>query len=478
MAFTPEQETQLLQVLEAFTNGKRLNELPQIGNTNPFDLIVEVLDTDGESKQSKLAAMLPYIEDQCSYGIEWDTTVSSPLCTRIGNVGLHQSLPVQNGMRGCLLSDAGTVLEYLNPTNWEAHTRDGSNGQVMVEIPAHYRKFETDGTKRRVKVSQYPLPGYHFVKRCYMGAYEASVQRSTLKLCSVVNMAEDFRGGNNNVALDGTYSSLLGKAATAISRTNFRKYARNRNLDTTAWNCNDYNAYKAMFWLYYIEYANFNCQAAFNAQKDVNGFAQGGLGNGVTTLTSAEWSAYNGYYPLIPCGYTDSLGNTSGEVAYAILQEDGSVLKTVYVPRYRGIENPFGHLWKWTDGINVEISSVADGDTSKVYVCDDPAEYNDTNYDGYTLRGLEARAEGYVKSLIFGEQGDIMPAEKGGGSTTYHCDYHYTNIPTSGKVLRGVLFGGYADHGASAGFASATSTNAPSSTPAYVGSRLCFIPVS
>lgn len=59
MAFTPEQEAKLLQIISAFDNGKRLNELPSVSTANPFDLIVEVLDIDGESKQAKLATLLP-----------------------------------------------------------------------------------------------------------------------------------------------------------------------------------------------------------------------------------------------------------------------------------------------------------------------------------------------------------------------------------------------------------------------------------
>ena len=92
------------------------------------------------------------------------------------------------------------------------------------------------------------------------------------------------------------------------------------------------------------------------------------------------------------------------------------------------------------------------------------------------MRGLEARTEGYVKSLILGEHGEIMPESVGGGSTTYFTDYHYTNIPASGKVLRGVLFGGAASYSAHAGLACANSNGVPSSANAYFGSRLCFIP--
>ena len=152
---TAEQEAILEQIIEAFQNGKRLSDLPDVSGTNPFNLICEVLE-DGESKKAALATLLPYMEEECSYGIEFDTAVSSPACTRIGNLSLHKSLPIHNRMKGCLLNDDGEVVEYLNPANWTGQTRDGSRGQVMVELPMHYRKFETDGTKRRVRISEYP----------------------------------------------------------------------------------------------------------------------------------------------------------------------------------------------------------------------------------------------------------------------------------------------------------------------------------
>lgn len=68
-----------------------------------------------------------------------------------------------------------------------------------------------------------------------------------------------------------------------------------------------------------------------------------------------------------------------------------------------------------------------------------------------------------------------MPSVVGGGSSTYFCDYHYTNIPTA-EALRGVLFGGAAYYGSHAGFAYARSNYAPSTAAANIGSRLCFIP--
>lgn len=473
------QEAILEQIIEAFQNGKRLSDLPEVKGTNPYNLFCEVLDEDGESKKAALASLLPYLEDDCSYGVEFDITVSSPTCTRIGNTDLHKSLPVHSRMKGCLLDNDGNVVEYLNPTDWTGNVLNGTRGQVMVEIPAHFRKFETDGNKRRVRISELPLAGYHQVPKCYVSAYEATVERSTLTLASVKNTGADYRGGNNNAEWDGTYRSLLGMPATAISRTNFRNYARKRKATTTEWNCMTYDIQKALYWLFVVEYATLNSQAAYNPQLTAEGFRQGGLGAGVTTLNGTLWSTFNGYYPVIPCGTTDSLGNGTGEVLYTMPSEyDSSNEITVQVPRYRGVENPFGHIWQWTDGINVRISPTeANGgdELSKVYVCSDPSKFKDNGYDGYSHVGNEARTDGYVKQIIFGEYGEIMPQVVGGGSTTYHCDYHYTNIPTA-ETLRGVLFGGTAYIGANAGFAYAYSHNTPSNTTANFGSRLCFLP--
>lgn len=480
MALTSEKEAILEQIIEAFQNGKRLSDLPNVTGTNPYNLYCEVLDEDGESKKAALGTLLPYLEEECSYGIQFDTAVSSPTCTRVGNVALHKSLPIQSRMKGCLLDDNGKVVEYLDPRDWTGQSRDGSRGQVMVEIPMHYIKFETNGTKRVVRLSEHPLPGYHQVPQMYVSAYEATLERSTGKLCSVVNEGTDYRGGGNNANYDGTYRSFLGRPVTAISRTAFRAAARKRNTGNTSWNCYLYQVHKALFWLFTVEYATLNSQAAYNAELTSEGFRQGGLGAGVTDWSSSDWSTFNGYYPFVPCGHTDTLGNQTGVVAYTAYSEDGSELKTSNVPRYRGVENPFGHLWKWTDGINIRISPTeANGgdNLSKIFVCEDTSKLNDTNYNGYKHVGNEVRSEGYVKEIVFGEEGEIMPSVVGGGSTTYFCDYHYTNIPTS-EALRGVLFGGDARYGADAGLASAYSYYAPSSTSANFGSRLCFIPAT
>lgn len=478
MAFTTEQEETLKLIISAFENGKRLSDLPLATGTNPYKMTVEVLDEDGESKKAALASLLPYAEESCAYGVEFDTTISSPTCTRIGNTDLHKSLPIQSRMRGCLLDDDGNVVEYLDPNDWTGNDRTGLRGQVMVEIPMHYRKFETEGTKRRVMISELPIPGYDVVPKAYVSAYEATVERSTSKLCSVANINEDYRGGNNNSSLDGQYNSFLGRPATSISRTNFRNYARKRKNGSTEWNCYTYDIHKTLFWLFVVEYATLDSQAGYNSEPTSEGYRQGGLGAGVTTWDS-NWSTFNGYYPFVPCGHTDSLGNRTGVVSYTAKNDDESISKTFDVPRYRGVENPFGHIWKWTDGCNIQVSaSQENGGTglSKAFICHNPANFQDSNYANYSHVGNIDRIGGYIKEVLFGVGGEILPKLAGGGSTTYFCDNHWTSIPTSGEALRGLLFGGDAIGGAGAGLACAYSIGAPSGSGTSVGSRLCFIP--
>lgn len=414
------------------------------------------------------------------YGIEWDVTVSNPKPTRIGKMELHASLPVQSLMRRCVLRDNGTIAYYLHANdstkrdNSAEAKLDGTDGQVMVEIPACYVKFEADGNKRRFLMSTHELPGFHKWERCFVSAYEATIQRSTSKLSSVVNATADYRGGNNDASKDDKFTSQLGRPATNFNITNARTYARNRG--SANWNCNTYNVQKALFWFFAVEYCNFNSQDIFNASLDENGYRQGGLGAGVATLNRTKWSNFNGCNPVIPCGITNSLGNKTGVVDYTMPTEYDETKFVVSVPSYRGVENPFGHLWKWTDGCKCLIQSEADGGRSEFYVCNDKEKWNSNGVADYEFRGILPRRDGYVKEVILGEFGEIIPLNIGAGSTTYFCDYFYTVIPSRGVAERGVLFGGTAYVGASAGFLYANTTNAPSNAYAYFGSRLCFIP--
>ena len=412
------------------------------------------------------------IYSKCApYGIEYNPTTDTLM--RIGDPISHRVLPVQSSMVGVILDDLGNEVMEMPSDDWTSIARDGSLGQVMVRVPDFWIKFQVRPSgNNRIWLSSNPITGFMHVPQFYVSAYEASLQRSTLKLASVVNTTTDYRGGGNQSSWDGTYRSQLGMPATSISLTNFRTYARNRNNGDTRWNCNTYDVQKWLFWLYAIEYCTFNSQAAFNANLDANGYRQGGLGDGVTTWGDTNWNNYNGRYPLIPCGYSDNLGNGTGIVSYTIKDSGGSDLKTFSVPRYRGIENPFGHIWKWTDGVLVDVVSGTDG-TSSVYACSSPSLFSSTSYSNYRSVGNELRSNSYVKEIHFGQYGDITAKTGGGSANTYYHDYHYGNL--SSTSLRGLLFGGRTNDGASAGLVSSSSSNVPTLTGASVGSRLCFV---
>jgi hypothetical protein len=420
------------------------------------------------------------------YGIEWDTSVSNPKPARVGKMELHQSLPLQSRMRRCVLKDDGTVNYYLHPNNSAlrdnsaAANLDGTDGMVMVELPDVYVRFEMEGTKRRCLMSDQALPGFVKWSKNYVSAYEATADRTTgtVKLASVANTATAFRGGGNiaaEIAHDADGGTLLGKPATNISLTAFRTYARNRG--SVSWNCYTYQIQRKLWWLFAVEYAGFNSQDTFNAALTAEGYRQGGLGAGVTDLTASNIAAMTGgTYACIPCGITNPLGNKTGIVAYALPAEYGAT-KVTNVPSYRGVENPFGHLLQWTDGCMCLIQADNAGGLSEFYVCDNPANFTSSVTAHYELRGNFPRSNGYVKELILGEYGEIMPLAVGASSTTCFCDYFYTTKPSSGVSERGVSFGGHVAGGENAGFVCAYASNTVINEAVNIGSRLCFIPV-
>lgn len=414
---------------------------------------------------------IPDLEERYAYGVEWDTASSNPDGVRVGNMQLHRELPIQSKMRRCELDNSGGVYRY--PTGVDEETHDGNyiNYSMMTEIPEHWFKLYTNGTKFRVMLSAIPLPGYKHIEKFYISTYEASMSRDTNTLVSRYNVFSTdpaLRGGDNTSEWDGTYRTLIGRPVTNLTRDQFRQAARKRG---SGWEMYTYNAHKTLFWLFAVEYATLNSQKPFNAQKDANGFAQGGLGPGPTQMT--DWTNFNNANPLIPCGYTNEFGNRSGEKAYVVKNASGGTHATLMANRYRGIENPFGHIWKYTDGANIQATT-GDAGLSILWTTDDPSNFSDTSYIGYDKKGNICRTNGYAKKMLLGEDGDIVATEIGGSSSTYWCDYYYTY--TSANRMQVVQVGGNAAHGPHAGLAYVSTNDAPSGVSRSVGSRLCFFP--
>lgn len=415
---------------------------------------------------------IPDLEERYAYGVEWDTASSSPDGVRVGNIQLHRELPIQSKMRRCLLDRDGGVKEYVNDEfSWGGSYLDYA---VMTEIPEHWYKLYFNGTKFRMMLSEIPLPGYKHVDKFYISTYEARIYRTDNLLCSAAGASKlsdpnsiNFRGGDNTAEWDDTYRSLLGRPVTNLTRDQFRQAARKRG---KGWEMYTYGAHKTLFWLFAVEYATLNSQKPFNAQKDANGFSQGGLGEGASQMT--DWMNFNNANPLIPCGYTNEFRNGSGEKAYVVKNASDNTHATLMANRYRGIENPFGHVWKYTDGANIQVTT-GDAGLSIIWTTDDPSNFSDTSYTGYDKKGNICRTSGYAKKMLLGENGDIIPTEVDGSSSTYWCGYYRTTITIDGifVVLAGSSANGALGNGLASIYGGYTSNSARD-----IGTRLCFFP--
>lgn len=413
---------------------------------------------------------IPDLEERYAYGVEWDTASSSPDGVRVGNMQLHRELPIQSKLRSVILDNNGGIKNYLNNSNWGNIDTEYLTESIMTEIPEHWYKFYQDGTKFRMMLSAMPLPGYNHIDRFYISSFESGIDRGSSTLISSYGVGStnvNKRGGDNTAEWDSTYRSLLGCPVTNLTRDQFRQAARKRG---SGWEMYTYGAHKTLFWLFAVEYATLNSQKPFNAQKDANGFSQGGLGNGPTQMT--DWTNFNNNNPLIQCGYTNGFGNGSGEKAYVVKNASDGTHATLMANRYRGIENPFGHIWKHTDGANIQVTT-GDSGLSILWTTSDPSNFSDTSYTGYDKKGNVCRINGHVKKMLLGEDGDIIATEVGGSTSTYWCGNYYTSTSVSRMQL--VVVGGRSDDGLNAGLVDVGTTNS-SGIANNIGSRLCFFP--
>ena len=443
-----------------------------------------------QQKLDKQVTELNSNMDLYSYGVEWDVTVASPELTRIGNPLLHKSLPIQSAYRGCVANN-DVVNYYLFPDDWSykedgetPSVLDGTDGTVRVNTPKFYGKSGSDGNKRWVRTSTVKIDdSWVEIPELLIDAYRSTVDTTvsaTPKAVSVVNTTTAFRGGGNRANYDDylttgletkdIFRSDLGKPRTNISRATMRTYATNAGSELLC-----YEYYKWIFyWNYVIEYANFNSQAAYNAELTADGYHQGGLGSGVTDWTNVatSWLGYNAAYPLTPCGYCNELGNFTGVKDLVIPEctaQDGTntvATHTFKVPRWRGFDNPFGDIWTNLDG--VVIVRAAANEISTVYTTTNISEFTDVVGEK-TVAGYEVASDGYIKAFDLGETAEIIPSAVGGSTTTYICDYHYCNA--SNTALRTLRVGGSAVSGGVAGLSCFYSNVVVSFAFSFVGFR-------
>lgn len=419
-------------------------------------------------------------KEEHAYGVIIDENQANPDLQRIGNEDMAKNAVVNElAVQGTL--DQYGYLKRFNRTNGLLYAdgtpsiTDGSAGNVVTHMPPFYYLVEdVSATVHKLWVSPYPIPGFNMHPGFTLGCFKAAVnnvavfEKPANSLWSVVNSDVKFRGGNNDPANDALEKGFLGKARTLLSRTNFRAYAQNQGVD---YGLIDYNTHIALYMLFITKYATLNSQKPVSGK--INGYYAGGLGNGLTTVSGTDWSDYNGYYPLVKCGLALQMGMIDGETDFVIQNFNSGGNLTVKINNFMGIENPFGDLWEWTQGINIWKQTEAEGNKFLAYVYPKNI-YEDSITDKYSrMFEFGKTGNGWLRRIVLGKYFDMLGIEIGNGasSSTYFCDNFYNDLVTG---YRGLLRGGSAHNGASAGLACASTYNAASYAAACLGSRLGF----
>ncbi len=388
---------------------------------------------------------------QSWYGIERDNTITSPDWTRIASspddMILHATMPIQALFKPCTMNADKTVNYYLLPTDLSkkldgsAADLTGADGNVMSYQSASYWKHtEKVGNVERMKFSVHRQTGDGWVE-----------------------IEPQFYSIYEGLVVGGKLSSVSGVLpTTSTNLINFRIAARaNGAGHEQQW----IKPYTELVHLFKLQFATNHFQKPVNLTLTIDGYCQGGLGNGITTAASAEWSAFNAYNPFVAAGGCNSLAKHWGEALVIIPNFGGAgVNRTFTTNRFLFVENIFGHLWKWTDGVTINHLA----DRREAYVFDNPAQFVDNSSLNGRLAGLlPVETGGYVKELNFPE---ILPKLVGGGSATQYCDYFYAPALNSG--WRALFSGGSAADGVYAGAFSAYASGAASHAHTHVGARL------
>lgn len=403
------------------------------------------------------------------YGVSWSETSSNPDCIRIGNMDMHRTLPIQSMMKGYKVTTKYGNLPYILrklENDWSktiggyyGSTYDnnfsGNDTNIMVLIPEFWwiDDYSPSSKTHNLKICPHAKPGWNHHKEAFVGAYEGILTN------------------------DSFYSRKGVVPSVNVTREKLRTAARNNgNANEYKWNIYTYNEHRAICHLFLVEYATRNSQKAVNTELTPEGFRQGGLGSGCTTGVATINGAQT--WSFIPTGSSDSLGSGSGEVTVTIQQTDQSGSNTSTITRkcnrYRGIENPFGHIWKHTDDIISKYSIVSGKGYRSWSICENPINFSTNLTTKYTPICIEPVVTGYKTEIVITPTCDFFAhACTNGSESTYWCDYNWDNTDTSEHCL---LIGGHSGNGGGAGLFRLDSDAGVGDSDATIGSRLTYLP--
>ena len=311
------------------------------------------------------------------------------------------------GRKRCNVLDDGTIVAYYGDENY---AEDGSNGQVMVYQPAFYYKVvplklekNTDSgigyhlRKVNYYVSSKPKTGFKLhpaffdengtaINYILFSAYEGSMYDVSAKAYVNDNVDESITYEDGDLLCSVAEKKPISGLRKGIgTKSNFETMAQNRG---SGWHLETIKATSANQLLMMIELGIMNSQtgirlgvigisgnASFNCSSLTGSTA--GLGNGTGQAKET----------INEIGGTETTYNVNGKVSVS----------------YRGVENPWGNIWKHINGVNIWGDGTING--GQPYIADDFNFSESKKTDNYKPVGFTLpNADGWISAMGYGSE--------------------------------------------------------------------------
>lgn len=390
-------------------------------------------------------------------------------------------------MRPCNLAADRTVNAYLGDADFQW---DGSNGNVMLEVPMTYtgRWFETDadGVKWEYRgVSSGPIGHLHLDHLFTDGADRRISEKVYLPI---------FPGSLNATASSENADTLKLESKSGVFPVHNKTRAQFRTLckaNGDNWYLDDVWAMHFLDTCFIVMFASSNAQTILGSgrtdfpEDGTKGLAlQARTGNYITvakdygnrfavgqgiSIGSGLWSqslAADRRVTKIEdsteidnavCVYFDGdpVAITTTSVLWSSLQPTGATIEMaspngrvegktngMSAIRFLWIEDWYGNMWQFRDGDNIQ--------KWQHYYCNDRSAYADKVYNGsyFKVGYVAANANGYVKEFGYDPEWPEIEicTNAEGSSNTYFCDYYYQSeggevVLSGGRVINGTAAG-------------------------------------
>jgi len=463
--------------------------------------------SNNQTKKTKVSTLRQFETDTYEYGIRWVDGQSSSTVERVKIVNGEMTVGSATNLVANVGIDDQVVENSFDNINIFIRNRVVINGNTMVRVNKYYiREYSVNdgGTIRNyILMCEKKLTGYRLPIRfdngdgtekdyAYLPAYEGYV---------------DENGVGRSI------SGVL--PTTSITRNNSRIACRKNDGDGTntdsIWGQVDLSEYYDLVQVpIWIEFANFDTQTGIGRGVVDLGFDENTVADSTVANTAiiannsnfdVEMTIYlsTGTYHQITQIDVDTpiAGQTTltfnGETVtpltgvnvdprqYFTGMTDSVVASTGFYKandgkhpfKWRGMENVWGNLWKFADGVKIS--------NWYAWVSTEPEHYDDVSSDvdgnygsNWTkLSYQNALSNGYISKFGYDERFPFarLPIEVSGGSSTYYADYYYQN---SGD--RTLLVGGGWGDSSYAGLTYWFANNTLGNTSNDIGFRLSYRP--